>query len=380
MNGMEQYLRRYGGQDFAKLLLNDIDLLVFAQLSYCDFLAVPVGSTLCEAAQVILHTPRSQDDTEQRFSFQREDDEKLMLWVAACPRYRYVTVRAFERKYDEENLQFAALCLHAAGKDIVVYRGTDNTLAGWKEDLDLCFRLPVAAQSCALDFFQRMAEGSERPFILCGHSKGGGLSLYAALFAGEELRSRIAQVVSFDGVGLPEKVLSHFENNPAYAKILDRIRVILPEGSIVGVIFPQPGHIRTVDSRYASVLQHYPYNWVIDEVDFVDSERTLFSRAAAIAFDEFLDQLTLAEREKVITLLYEIIRTTKAQTIEDVLHGWLKNTVPVAKAVLEKLDTENAKLYLKVVTSFYRALGRTAGVLLGGDNNDTDAKGTEHNE
>lgn len=380
MTGMERYLRDSGGQGFAALALNDIDLLIFAQLSYSDFLPVPAGSTLCEAAQVILHTPRSDDNTEQRFGFQQENDEKLLLWVAACPRYRDVTVRAFERKYDEENLQFAALCLRAAGRDIVVYRGTDNTLAGWKEDLDLCFRLPVAAQSCALDFFSHMAEESELPFILCGHSKGGGLSLYAALFAQEHLRSRIADVVSFDGVGMPEKVLEQFENDPAYADVLSRIRVILPESSLVGVIFPQPGLVRTVDSRHTGVLQHYPYNWVIEGVDFKDSERTLFSRAAAIAFDEFLDQITLPEREKVITLLYEIIRSTNALTVEDVLRGWFKNTVPVAKAVLEKLDTENAKLYLKVVTSFYRALGRTAGVLLGGDETDMDAKGTEQNE
>lgn len=380
MTGIEQYLRNYGGQDFSALLLNDIDLLIFAQLSYCDFLPVPAGSTLCEAAQVLLHTPRSEDDTEQRFDFQREHDENLLLWVAACPRYRYVTVRAFERKYDEENLQFAALCLRAAGGDIVVYRGTDNTLAGWKEDLDLCFRLPVAAQTCALDFFRRMADGHDRPLIICGHSKGGGLSLYAALFAQENLRSRVSQVVSFDGVGIPESILEHLEKDEQYAGILSRIRVILPEGAIVGVIFPQPGRVRTVDSRKIGVMQHYPYNWIVEGTDFVDSQRTLFSRAAAIAFDEFLDQISLEEREKVITLLYEIIRSTNAQTLDDLMDGWIKNTVPVAKAVLEKLDTENAKLYLKVVASFFRALGRTAGTLLGSDEDNTNAKGMENNE
>jgi len=378
MSDMLTYLKTHGGCDFAALPMNDVDLLVFAQLSYCDFLPVPAGSTLCAAAQVILHAPRSKDDTEQRFGFQREDDENLLLWVAAAPRYRSVTVRAFERKYDEENLQFAALCLRAAGRDIVVYRGTDNTLAGWKEDLDLCFRLPVAAQSCALDFFSRMAAESEAPFILCGHSKGGGLSLYAALFADESLRGRIADMVSFDGVGLPEKVLSRFEGDDAYRPLLSRMRVVLPAASIVGVIFPQPGAVRTVNSRFVSVMQHYPYNWLVEGTDFVDSPRTLMSRAAAIAIDEFLDQLSLQEREKVITLLYEIISATNAHTLEDILRGWVRNTVPVAKAVLEKLDTENAKLYLKVVASFYRALARTAGVLISGEETE-NAKGMKHN-
>lgn len=378
MSDMLTYLKAYGGRDFAALPLNDIDLMIFAQLSYCDFLPVPAGSTLCEAAQALLHAEKSGDNTEQRFSFQEADSEALLLWIAGSPRYCGVQLRAFERKYDAENLQFAALCLRTPACDVIAYRGTDNTLAGWKEDFDLCFRMPVAAQVEALSFYRRMAEGHHAPFALCGHSKGGGLALYAGLFGGDLLRNRVAQLVSFDGVGLPESVLQAVESDPDCAQVLSRTRVILPEGSVVGVIFPQPGTVRTVNCRSVSLLQHYLFNWVVQGVDFVDSERTLMSRAAAIAIDDFLDQLSLAEREQAVTLIYEVIRATKAQTIEDILRGWIKNTVPVAKAVLEKLDTENAKLYLKVITSFYRALAHTAGVLIGGEGENDTAKGTEH--
>ncbi|MBQ4553398.1 MAG: DUF2974 domain-containing protein [Clostridia bacterium] len=379
MSDMLKYLKNAGGKSFDALPLNDIDLMIFAQLSYCDFLPVPPGTTLCEAAQIMLHTEKSADDTEWRFSFQRADDEALLLWVAASARYHQATLSAFERKYDADNLQFAALGLHLPGQDVIAYRGTDNTLAGWKEDFDLCFRMPVAAQAEALGFYRRLAAQSDRPIVLCGHSKGGGLALYAGLFGEDALKNRVSQLVSFDGVGLPESALRAVESDPACAPVLSRTRVILPEGSVVGVIFPQPGTVRTVNCRSVSLMQHYLFNWVVEEEDFVDSERTLMSRAAAIAIDEFLDQLSLAEREQAVTLIYEVIRATNAQTIEDILRGWIKNTVPVAKAVLEKLDTENAKLYLKVVTSFYRALARTAGVLISGEEEE-NAKGSERNE
>lgn len=381
MGNMLEYLKKYGGRHLDEMPLNDVDLMIFAQLSYCDFLTVPAGATLCEAAQLLLHTEKSMDHTEWRFSFQQADDEALLLWIAGSARYQQAIVRAFERKYDEENMQFAALGLHLPGQGVIAYRGTDNTLAGWKEDFDLCFRMPVAAQEEALRFYQRMAAETDAPFVLCGHSKGGGLALYAGLFGEDTLKNRVTRLVSFDGVGLPAEALARVEADPACAQVLSRTRVMLPEGSVVGVIFPQPGQVRTVDCRRVSLMQHYLFNWVIEGTDFVDSERTLMSRAAAIAIDEFLSQLSLSEREQVIALLYEIIRTTKAQTFEDILRGWIKNTVPVAKAVLEKLDTETAKLYLKVVTSFYRALARTAGVLISGEEeaNET-AKGTEHNE
>jgi len=367
MGDIRTYLADCGGDSFAQRALHDTDLLVFAQLSYCDFLSAQGDTPLALAVQAILAAPKSEDDTEQRFPFQRRDDEKLLRLLLGCPRYENVQFLRFERTYDGENVQFAALALRVEGQSVVIFRGTDCTLAGWKEDVDLCYRMPVRSQMLALDFLTDVAAQDAAPLVVCGHSKGGNLALYAALNASEADRSRIARVVSFDGVGLPENVLRAFEESPAHAPVLSRVHVILPEASIVGVIFPQPGVIRTVDCRYVSLLQHYPYHFVIEGADFVDSSRTLFSRAAAIAIDSFLAQLSLAERERFITLIYDIVHATQAQTLQDILRGWIKNTFPVAKAALETLDRENTKLYLKVITSFYRALAQTSGVLLSGE-------------
>ena len=370
MGDIRTYLKTYGGEAFSARACRDVDLLVFAQLSYCDFLSVPGGISLPEAAQQVLWAPSSSDDTEQRFPFQRKDDEELLRLVIAALRYQDVRFLRFERVYDGENVQFAALALEADGQTVCIYRGTDCTLAGWKEDVDLCYRMPVQAQTLALAFLQKLAAQSAGPLTVCGHSKGGNLALYAALQADEPIRSRIAQVVSFDGVGLPAHVLEGFEQNTAYAPLLSRIRILLPEASVVGVLFPQPGVIRTVDCRYVSLLQHYPFHFVVEGADFVDSSRTLFSRAAAVAVDEFLSQLSLSERERFITLVYDIVRQTQAQTLQDMLRGWIKNTIPIVKAAFETLDSSTAKLYLKVITSFYRALARTAGVLLSGEDTD----------
>ena len=376
MGDIRTYLLEHGGDALCDRPLCDADLLVFAQLSYCDFAPAAADTPFQTAVQAVLDAPPSEEDTEQRFPFQRKDDEMLLRLTRICVRYQHARFLRYAREYDGENVQFAALALDVGGQIVVVYRGTDCTLAGWKEDVDLCYRMPVRAQALALAFLEDIAAQSGLPITVCGHSKGGNLAVYAALHAGEALWARVEQVISFDGVGLPAQVLQHFETNTSYAPLLSRMRVILPEASVVGVIFPQPGTIRTVNCRYLGLLQHYPYFFVIEGTDFVQSERTLFSRAAAIAVDEFLSQLTFAERERFITLVYDIVRATKAQTMQDILRGWFKNTVPVAKAALKTLDSDSAKLYLKVITSFFSALARTAGVLLKNEN--TDAKGTEH--
>ena len=364
MGDIRTYLTAHGADSFAARPLCDVDLLVFAQLSYCDFLPAAPLSCLSVAAQTVLRSPVSQDDTEQRFPFQRKDDEQLLHLVMGSARYAQMRFLCFEREYDGENVQFAALALQTEGQNIVVFRGTDCTLAGWKEDVDLCYRMPVPAQRLAAAFLEKIAAMDDLPLCVCGHSKGGNLALYAALNAKESVRNRVASVVSFDGVGLPEHVLKSFESQPAFAPLLSRIRVILPEASVVGVIFPQPGVIRTVDCRYISLLQHYPYHFVVEGTDFVDSTRTLFSRGAAIAIDAFLDQLTLTERERFVTLMYDIVRATQAQTLQDILRGWFKNTVPVTKKLMNVLDQDSVKLYLKVIKSFYKALAHSAGVLL----------------
>jgi hypothetical protein len=50
----------------------------------------------------------------------------------------------------------------------VAFRGTDNTLVGWKEDFNMTFQTPVARQLEAADYLRRAAGGPARD----AHSRG----------------------------------------------------------------------------------------------------------------------------------------------------------------------------------------------------------------
>ncbi|MEI3427905.1 MAG: Mbeg1-like protein [Christensenellales bacterium] len=104
--------------------------------------------------------------------------------------------------------------------------------------------------------------------------------------------------------------------------------MLLPDGSLIGILFSQPPQVRTIACKWMGPLQHYPYFWQVEDGGFVDSPQTLFSRAAALTMEKWLLRLTLAQREQFTELLFDILQSTQAQTLNDLVRGWFSNTLP----------------------------------------------------
>lgn len=197
---MLKYLKKYGGVSFDEHPLNDVDRLVFAQMAYVDFPAdarrdVPLSEIL---GQITFE--KKEAAAEVRFWFQLKSDRELCALAAAAKRYADVRFHGFFRNTDTD-APFAALSLLLPdGAQLIAFRGTDNTLKGWKEDFDLAVETEIPTQGTAKKFVETAAQ-EERLLELCGHSKGGNLALYAAVFAGVQAQKQLRQAVSFDGPG-----------------------------------------------------------------------------------------------------------------------------------------------------------------------------------
>lgn len=75
------------------------------------------------------------------------------------------------------------------GSDVVAFRGTDVTVTGVKESAMLSYMFPVPAQIEALYYFQETSMLHSGDIILCGHSKGGNLAVFAAVNCSNSLKS-----------------------------------------------------------------------------------------------------------------------------------------------------------------------------------------------
>ncbi len=99
--------------------------------------------------------------------------------------------------------------------------------------------------------------------MLCGHSKGGNLALWAALQSKDSTRARIKGLYNLEGPGFYNYHLYH---TPAYKEILDRYYHIIPHGAFIGVMLAHDDDYEVVKSSFPSgPFQHDLTSWMVEE-------------------------------------------------------------------------------------------------------------------
>lgn len=214
----------------------------------------------------------------------------------------------------------------------------------------MAFLEAVPAQRLALGYLIR--QGRDAAVLeTIGHSKGGNLALYAAVMAEEPLQRRIRCAVSFDGPGLNEDVMA----SPGAGRMQQRVRVIMPQASLIGRLFEQPGAQRFVESRVFSLLQHYPYYWKTEGADFITAPgQTVMGGLLSNSVRGLMDRLSKEQMERIIEAVYDVVEVTNARTVNDLLRGWIVNTGPVVRKLFAT-DKETAALAIKVLANFFES-------------------------
>lgn len=183
--------------DLQKVEFNEIDNLILSRLSYFPFdgiLSKKEEITLKEAyerTKILGTTGRT---------LQAEDIDLYPI-LANSKRFGKVKITEFINKIElVEEEQFSAITVLLPDKTIYVsYRGTDNTIIGWKEDFNMSFSELVASQTDAVNYLNDIAKKYPNEIRVGGHSKGGNLAVYAAAFCKEEIKKRIIKVYNNDG-------------------------------------------------------------------------------------------------------------------------------------------------------------------------------------
>ena len=204
---------------------NDADRVVLAQVTYLDFkgmvpenspLPVPLGE-LCR--RIVNDTGENSADR-----FHLHSDRQLAERLIDCPRFKNLPVVYYDEKFDAETVeQFAAMTILLPDRTAAcLFRGTDWTLVGWKEDLNMALSDELPAQLHAVEYINSVISSLRGTVRILGHSKGGNLAVYSAAFA--KYSRNILEAVSLDGPGYTDRVLS----SPGYRVIEPRIRTIIP--------------------------------------------------------------------------------------------------------------------------------------------------------
>ena len=324
MANVTDYLTWRGDVSLEERPFNDADNLVLSCLSYFDFTGiVPTeqegGSiSVMKACRKLIK--KGNGNVKQFVRALAHLDTKFVENLASSARFGTAELSAYVDVVDEDrSLQFSAIQIDLPTRvTFVSFRGTDSTLVGWREDFMLSFQV-TEAQRQAVGYLERAIKRAiERgnPVMVGGHSKGGNLAEYAAVNCSEELRRHIVCVYSNDGPGMapeltscdPEKVLG------------DRLRLIVPAYSIVGMLFSKVNQRRTiVRSKVVGIGQHDPSTWQLTPKGFFAApklERDCMIINDAIA--KWARSVPLDDRERFVNEVFDCLGAGGAKSLDQI--------------------------------------------------------------
>ncbi|RRD31092.1 DUF2974 domain-containing protein [Streptococcus minor] len=187
---------------------------------------------------------------------------RLLSYLSSFKRYKHIHALAFASDYSlDSQKQFAAITYQIRPKEyLVVFRGTDDTLIGWKEDFHMSYMKEIPAQIAAKNYLNQISQHLEGDFWLAGHSKGGNLATYAASQVNNDIQKRIRTIYNFDAPGLHTSI----RHSEGFKAIEGKLQTIIPEHSIVGMMLETPEINFIVKSRTFGLLQHLTFSWEIE--------------------------------------------------------------------------------------------------------------------
>lgn len=245
---------------------NELDMLMLTELTYLPFdqivsdqMSPDCTCRLFEAAEKVPQE-LSMLVTKNRL--------KLLEKAASSTRFKNIKLMGYVNDIDPDvQKQFAAMVFKIKPDSyILTFRGTDDSIIGWKEDFHMTYMDQVPAQKTAVNYLRKAMDALPGQFILTGHSKGGNLASYAASQIEPEYQERIQSIYSYDAPGLNHSVIT----SQGYQTISDKIKRYIPQGSIVGMMLETPKQAQIVKSTaIGGLAQHDTFSWQISDQTFV---------------------------------------------------------------------------------------------------------------
>ena len=320
--GLYDYLNWRGDLPFESVPLCEVDNLIFSLLTYIDFSSVvplefPADKKAAPLLSVTRSYLRSQNGVIKSLGL-IIPKETVTLLARASKTARFGLTKPIcfvNRICDEEQKQFSAISFLLNGTDVfVAFRGTDDTLVGWKENFNMSFMQPVPAQTEALLYLEDIARHTDGKIYVGGHSKGGNLAVYAAAKASKKTKSRIVAVYNNDGPGFDRA----FIEGEDYRSVSERVFTLVPQSSVVGMLLEHEERYTVVKSSSSGLMQHNGLTWSVMGGSFIHLDDVDYeSRLIDTSLKQWLSQIEPKERERFVDELFDALSSTNAKTLSE---------------------------------------------------------------
>lgn len=343
------YIDWRGDLSFSQCEPCEVDSLILSQVCYLDlYRIVPAsptakGLSFLAAAKRYVNAHKGEPNSLGAII----PPETVTITTKAARSARFGSLRLVAHVNvisEDEQKQFSATTFDLGNDSLfIAFRGTDDTIVGWKECFNMSFMSPIPAQTEAVEYVYHVAAAMpDKRLYLGGHSKGGNLAVYAAVKASPSVQDRIAAVYNLDGPGFTRDFIESEE----YAKIKERIHTLVPQTSIVGMLLEHDESYEVVQSTQSGLLQHNGFSWEVMGNRFIHSDTvTKESKNIDAKLKQWLSEITPERRKEILDTLYEILDSTNIKTLTALSAEKLK----LVKA-WNTLDTESRTFIRRCVT------------------------------
>ena len=345
MSNIIDYIKWRGDLPFEVDPFNEIDSLILAELSYLPFEKIVDKEKEAETLNCIAKRFFSHSKEEMHLGaiIPEKDIKELFTLAMNSKRFKNIKVRGFESKLCvKEQIQFYGVYFELNKKQCcIAFRGTDDSLVGWKENFNMAINMPIPSQNEATKFLNLIGSRLRKEIYVCGHSKGGNLASYAAIFANPKVKKKIVEVHSFDGPGFRDD----FIENINFDDVKDKIIKFLPRSSIVGMIYNPVGKCVYLDSEGKGAYQHDGFKWKIIGNKFVTVKK--LDKAAIEAhhlIKKWTNAMTNEEISDFVEASYKLITVNESATLSDISSDKFKFVMGLIKS-----DGKTKKIFLSAI-------------------------------
>lgn len=344
MAKLTDYIRWVGDLDFRAYPLREADAIIFCIISYYDLTPVFADEkptyTVSDCLPMI-------EAGNAKLMITGGDMGNGEIFEAAVRSKRFGSLRMSDYESvlrGDPPLQFAAVTFHAPDFSFIAYRGTDASLAGWREDCMISFTR-TEAQLLSLSYAEQMI--GDGVWYLAGHSKGANQAQYAASMLSDAKWEKVSHVYLLDGPGFCPEVL-----DPELDKrIDDKTTRIIPEFDIVGMLFePHITDTKIVRSAQSGLLQHSLASWQIEYGALLTAEQTdPGSVWINRLLNDWVESIPQQDRPVFVNELFDALSAEGSESLEDLNLDRLQTVLIRLTGVSETTRRSFAKLPNKLL-------------------------------
>ena len=367
MANIIDYLEWRGDVPFDIDPFNEVDALILSELVYVPFDGLVPGPGLKEKIQI--------EDLCKKF-FEKHSKEELMARTAFTKlapflmhglinskRFGSTKLCGFVNQIDKDNIsQFSACTFYLNdGTIFVAFRGTDDTLVGWREDYNMCYSDGTGGQLKAVEYLNKNFARTMKPIRVGGHSKGGNFAVFSSAFCKMHIKDSIIDVYNFDGPGCIQEILKRAE----YKSIIGRVHKFIPEESIIGLLLYSKADTKVIGSFAKGITQHDPFSWNIIRNKFEYKEDVT---ASAKKIDEIIkkwsDEVDYESRALFGEIFFSSLASMGATKLSQITSNRAKSLVNIRKEI-QNLDPEHQAVIMDVFSKLILAGGESIKNSLG---------------